>query len=59
MSHRAVVNLLRGFGAELAADDSMVWLALTSLSFDISALELYLPLLAGGTVVIAPQGRAA
>jgi non-ribosomal peptide synthetase component F len=32
------------------------WLALTSLSFDISALELYLPLLAGGRVVLAPDG---
>ncbi|GAA3083250.1 non-ribosomal peptide synthetase [Streptosporangium carneum] len=30
-----------------------VWLALTSLSFDISALELYLPLVTGGTVVVA------
>src|SRR5690606_29836990 len=29
------------------------WLAVTTVSFDISALELYLPLLAGATVVLA------
>ncbi|MFP6560690.1 amino acid adenylation domain-containing protein [Paraburkholderia sp. B3] len=37
----------------LAADD--VLLAVTSLSFDIAALELYLPLTVGARVVIAPR----
>src|SRR5690606_20385672 len=32
------------------------WLALTSPSFDISALELFLPLVVGGRVVVAPPG---
>jgi amino acid adenylation domain-containing protein len=32
------------------------WLALTSPAFDISALELYLPLITGGRVVVAPHG---
>ena len=31
------------------------WLALTSLSFDISGLELYLPLVTGGRVVVAGE----
>jgi len=30
-----------------------VWLAVTSLSFDISMLELFLPLISGGRVVVA------
>ncbi|MEV8517137.1 amino acid adenylation domain-containing protein [Dactylosporangium sp. NPDC051484] len=33
------------------------WLALTSLSFDISGLELYLPLSRGGRVVIADDAQ--
>jgi acyl-coenzyme A synthetase/AMP-(fatty) acid ligase/acyl carrier protein len=33
-----------------------VWLAVTSPSFDISALELLLPLVVGGRVVVAPDG---
>jgi amino acid adenylation domain-containing protein len=53
--HRALSNLLRsmqrvpGFGA----DDRMV--AATVSSFDMSIPELFLPLLAGGQVVVAPR----
>ncbi|OZB59385.1 MAG: non-ribosomal peptide synthetase [Lysobacterales bacterium 14-68-21] len=51
--HRNLVNFLRamqrdpGFGAE------DVLCAVTTLSFDIAGLELYLPLVAGGQMVIA------
>ena len=51
----AVVNFLRsmqrqpGFGAE----DRL--LAVTTLSFDVAGLELYLPLVSGGTCVIASR----
>lgn len=55
--HRNLVNFLRamrdapGFGP----DDAIC--AATTLSFDIAALELYLPLLCGGRVVIADDGE--
>jgi amino acid adenylation domain-containing protein len=51
--HRAVVNFLTTMADEpgLMADDKL--LAVTTLSFDIAGLELYLPLAVGGTVVIA------
>ncbi|MCU7725968.1 amino acid adenylation domain-containing protein [Actinoplanes sp. KI2] len=51
--HRAVVNFLASMARApgCAADD--VVLALTSPSFDIAVLELFLPLTVGGTVVIA------
>ena len=42
---------------ELAADD--VLLAVTSLSFDIAALELFLPLTVGARVVLASREAAA
>jgi amino acid adenylation domain-containing protein len=53
ISHRAVINFLITMRATpgLSADD--VLLAVTTLSFDIAGLELYLPLITGARVVIA------
>ncbi|MEK9521053.1 amino acid adenylation domain-containing protein [Streptomyces venezuelae] len=58
VGHRALVNLLTSFADRLAAGPGHTWLGLTSLSFDISALELYLPLITGGRLVLAPEGLA-
>ena len=59
VEHRNLVNLLLSMKQEpgLEADD--VLLAITTLSFDIAALELLLPLLAGAKVVIAAAGDSA
>jgi amino acid adenylation domain-containing protein len=56
IEQRSLANVLDAFSLDpgFAPDDRM--LALTSLSFDISGLELFLPLLVGGTVIIAPEG---
>lgn len=51
----AVVNFLRSMQREPGFSSSDVLLAVTTLSFDIAALELFLPLISGGTVVIAPR----
>ncbi|MBE3015230.1 amino acid adenylation domain-containing protein [Microbispora sp. NEAU-D428] len=51
--HRALTNFLLAMRDRVGSEPSDVWLALTSLSFDISALELYLPLVTGGRVVVA------
>ncbi|HEY4058832.1 MAG TPA: amino acid adenylation domain-containing protein [Kofleriaceae bacterium] len=53
--HRAVVNFLRSMQREpgITARDTLV--AVTTLSFDIAGLELYLPLVAGAKVVIADR----
>ncbi|OPG12888.1 hypothetical protein B1L11_11605 [Microbispora sp. GKU 823] len=51
--HRALTNFLLAMRDLVGSEPSDVWLALTSLSFDISALELYLPLVTGGRVVVA------
>jgi amino acid adenylation domain-containing protein len=53
--HRAVVNFLLSMREQpgLRADDTL--LAVTTLSFDIAALELFLPLVVGARVVIASQ----
>ncbi|WP_426367850.1 non-ribosomal peptide synthetase [Streptomyces sp. E-08] len=58
VGHRALVNLLTSFADRLDSGPRHSWLGLTSLSFDISALELYLPLITGGRLVLAPDGLA-
>jgi amino acid adenylation domain-containing protein len=54
ISHRALVNFLFTMQRRpgLTANDVLV--AVTTLSFDIAGLELYLPLISGARVVIAP-----
>jgi amino acid adenylation domain-containing protein len=55
LPHRAVVNFLNSMRREpgLAPDD--VLLAVTTLSFDIAGLEIFLPLTTGAEVVIATR----
>ncbi|MFF3334795.1 amino acid adenylation domain-containing protein [Streptomyces sp. NPDC002888] len=55
VSHGALVNHLFGVGqrVELGAEDRL--LAVTTVSFDIAALELFLPLVRGASVVLAAQ----
>ncbi|MER7760628.1 amino acid adenylation domain-containing protein [Streptomyces sp. NPDC097619] len=53
--HGALAHLLLAFREVLSCTADDVWLAVTSLSFDISALEFFLPLVTGGCVVIADE----
>ena len=57
--HRSVVNLLAAVQEDLGFGPGDTFLALTTLSFDIAALELFLPLVSGGRLVIATaeEGR--
>ncbi len=56
--HRALVNMLWSMRSEPGITSHDILLAVTTLSFDIAALELYLPLLVGATVVIATATEA-
>src|SRR4051812_33283761 len=51
--HRALVNFLTTMAREPGLDADDVLVAVTTLSFDIAGLELYLPLLVGAQVIIA------
>ena len=57
--HRSLVNLLWAMRDQpgLAARDTLV--AVTSLSFDIAALEIFLPLITGARLVVATRAQAA
>jgi amino acid adenylation domain-containing protein len=56
--HGALVNFLESMQERPGFDSTDVMLAVTTLSFDIAGLELYVPLLSGGTVVIATREEA-
>ncbi|WP_151770725.1 non-ribosomal peptide synthetase [Streptomyces abyssomicinicus] len=56
--HRALTNFLLAMRTLVGSTPADRWLALTSLSFDICALELYLPLITGGRVVVADADTA-
>lgn len=58
IAHAGLINFLRSMQKEpgLSADDT--FLAIASLSFDIAGLELYLPLMIGGRVLMASRLQA-
>ncbi len=55
VTHRALANLLSAISREPGFKSTDVLLAVTTESFDISVLELLLPLYCGGTVVVASR----
>jgi amino acid adenylation domain-containing protein len=59
ISHRALVNLLWSMREEPGLGEDDVLLSVTSISFDIAALELFLPLVTGAHVVLVTRETAA
>ncbi|GIJ56364.1 non-ribosomal peptide synthetase [Virgisporangium aurantiacum] len=55
VSHRNLANLVFDFADRLPAGSARAVLWSTAFTFDISALELLLPLATGGTLVVAPD----
>ena len=56
--HRAVTNLLCSMARTPGFTEHDKLLAVTTISFDIAALEIYLPLITGGVVELAPASVA-
>jgi amino acid adenylation domain-containing protein len=59
VSHGGVLNLLAAMGRALGATAHERVLSLTTIGFDIAALELYLPLTTGGTVLLVGRATSA
>ncbi|MGW7367806.1 amino acid adenylation domain-containing protein, partial [Streptomyces sp. NPDC054841] len=55
IEHGALANFLTGVGERLGSSAEEVVLAHTTVAFDISLLELFLPLTVGATVVLASR----
>ena len=58
VGHASVVNLLESMMREPGMKSGEKLLAVTTISFDIAGLELYLPLVAGGEVEVASREEA-
>jgi amino acid adenylation domain-containing protein/FkbH-like protein len=55
--HAAVVNLIESMLKEPGIKENDILLAVVTLSFDMSVFELFVPLSAGATIVIAKSGE--
>jgi amino acid adenylation domain-containing protein len=55
VTHGAVVNLLTSAGKTITFKPEDKLLGVTTLSFDIAALEIFLPLVSGGELILAAQ----
>jgi amino acid adenylation domain-containing protein len=55
VSNAALANFLGAMRREPGLSESDILAAVTTVSFDIAALELYLPLLVGACVVVVPR----
>ncbi|MCE2597007.1 amino acid adenylation domain-containing protein [Motilimonas cestriensis] len=53
INHHALNTFLAAANERLQLDQDTVWLLITTMAFDISMLEIFAPLLAGATLVIA------
>lgn len=58
ISHRALVNFLNAMRLRPGLSEQDVVLAVTTIAFDIAALELYLPLLVGAQIVLMDRTTA-
>ncbi|MGB0866263.1 MAG: AMP-binding protein, partial [Granulosicoccaceae bacterium] len=65
VSHHNAINFLLSMQDKLRSDSfyafapqQPIWLAVTTLSFDISVLELYLPLITGAELLVASRELA-
>jgi len=59
LRHQSVVNFLCSMQQTPGIGDSDSLLAVTTISFDIAVLELYLPLISGATVILADEEMSA
>jgi amino acid adenylation domain-containing protein len=58
IEHRNLVNFLTSMAKQPGLKSEDVLVAVTTLSFDIAGLELYLPLITGAQVVLASREQA-
>ncbi len=57
--HQALTNFLTSMQQRPGLTKHDILVAVTTLSFDIAALEIYLPLIVGAKLIIAPQDSVA
>ena len=58
IEHRSVLNCLHSVRQVVELTENDIFLALTTISFDIAALEIFLSLITGATLVLASREEA-
>jgi amino acid adenylation domain-containing protein len=58
IAHQSLSNLLHSMQTSLQMTASEIFLAVTTISFDIAALELYLPLIVGAKLILVSRDTA-
>lgn len=58
VTHRGLANVLDSLARRIGFTSDDVLLAVTTISFDIAALELFLPLVSGAQVVLSSRDQA-
>jgi amino acid adenylation domain-containing protein len=58
ITHKSLVNFLCSMASEPGINENDRLLSITTISFDIAGLELFLPLIKGATLIIADQETA-
>jgi amino acid adenylation domain-containing protein len=58
ITHRALTNLLNAVIPCLPLEKSDIFLATSTISFDISVFEIFAPLISGAHLVVAPRSTA-
>jgi nonribosomal peptide synthetase DhbF len=58
ITHGALLNVVTDVAQRISFHEDASWLAITTVSFDIAALELLLPLSYGGKVILASEDQA-
>ena len=59
ISHQSFVNMLHHFHHEMKVSPNDVFVAITTICFDIAGLEMFLPLKSGGKLILASREQAA
>jgi amino acid adenylation domain-containing protein len=58
IAHQSLSNLLNSMQTSLKLTASEIFLAVTTISFDIAALEIYLPLIVGAKLILVSRDTA-
>jgi amino acid adenylation domain-containing protein len=58
VTHAALANVLRALHLQLGLDERAIFLAVTTVSFDIAAVELFLPLIVGARTILLSRAQA-
>ncbi len=59
ITHRAVINFLSSMRQEPGLTQKDIFLAITTISFDIAVLEIFLPLIVGARIVLVSREAVA